>query len=206
VPQKFTPGQKAKLDHDYLAFGETIATSRIAQDGGLLVASVDVASFLTQFAPAGATLDLYWGLWLDSELSGTDGGDFTSGAWRTRVLNTEMANTIAGASLAGNQVTLPAGTYIAWFSAPAYQVNHHATRLYDVTNATVLARGSTTGSVAMLGSSTDSPGFAIFTLGAPAALEVQHCCETDNAGDGMGTACGFGDTETYAQVTVLKVA
>lgn len=45
----------------------------------------------------------------DQKSSGTDGGTFTSGAWRTRTLNTTVLNTIgAGFSLSSNQFTLAA--------------------------------------------------------------------------------------------------
>src|SRR5690242_14620433 len=47
------------------------------------------------------------------------GGTFTSGAWRTRTLNEELRNTL-GASLASNQITLPAGSYYAEWWAVGY--------------------------------------------------------------------------------------
>lgn len=49
---------------------------------------------------------------------GTHGGTFTAGAWRTRDLNTVLTNTISGASLSNNQITLPAGKYYVEASAP----------------------------------------------------------------------------------------
>ena len=61
----------------------------------------------------------------DQKPQGTNGGTFTSGAWRTRDLNTVLTNTITGASLADNQITLPAGKYYVEASAPAYQTFAH---------------------------------------------------------------------------------
>ena len=64
----------------------------------------------------------------DQKTSGTEGGNFTSGAWNTRTLNTEVTDTI-GSTLSSNQFTLPAGTYYIEASAPAYSVGRHLSRL-----------------------------------------------------------------------------
>ena len=64
----------------------------------------------------------------DEKAQNTAGGTFTSGAWRTRDLNTVKTNEITGASLAANQITLPAGTYWVEWSAPAYVVNQNQSK------------------------------------------------------------------------------
>ncbi len=77
--------------------------------------------------------------------SGTGAGDSVA-AWTVRVLNTTTASSIAGASLAANQITLPAGTYDVNASVPCFS-NGVATgfkaRLYDATGAAVLLDGTT---------------------------------------------------------------
>ena len=67
-----------------------------------------------------------------------DGGSFTAGPWVTRDLNTIVTNSIAGASLTGNEITLPAGSYAVDAWAPAYMVRSHKLRLF---NGTVLIEG-----------------------------------------------------------------
>ena len=47
----------------------------------------------------------------DEKAANTPGGTFTASAWQKRDLNTVKTNQISGASLASNQITLPAGTY-----------------------------------------------------------------------------------------------
>ena len=65
----------------------------------------------------------YWNI-VDQKANGTNAGSFTSGAWRTRDLNTTIGNnTITGSSLSSNQFTLPSGTYRINASSPAYGVN-----------------------------------------------------------------------------------
>ena len=59
----------------------------------------------------------------DQKDSTTDGGDFTTGAWRTRNLNTEIADPDGIVSISSNQFTLQAGTYLIKWSAPAYDVD-----------------------------------------------------------------------------------
>ena len=65
-------------------------------------------------------------------------GDFNSGAWRTRILDTEISDTDSIVSLSSNQFTLQAGNYfiVAW--ASALQVNGHQARLRDITNLSLI--------------------------------------------------------------------
>ena len=70
----------------------------------------------------------------DLKASGESGGTFTSGAWRTRVLNTVGTNSIPGAMLDANQVTLPQGLYFAKGFAPCISVNNNALRLQSVSS------------------------------------------------------------------------
>ena len=70
-----------------------------------------------------------------------DGGSFTSGAWRTRDLNTEIADPDGIVSIANNQFTLGAGDYLIEASAPAYSVNQHLIRLQNIKGSTTVQYG-----------------------------------------------------------------
>ena len=48
---------------------------------------------------------------VDEKPSKMHGGNSIAATWQRRDLNTERVNTIVGASLASNQITLPAGKY-----------------------------------------------------------------------------------------------
>lgn len=141
----------------------------------------------------------------DEKTSGTNAGSFTSGAFRTRVLNTVKTNEIAGASLASNQITLPAGTYEILAYAPAYNCAFHWAKLVDVTNTVDLLNGSS-----MYTSDTTSNVVTLsviagrFTLAAQAALEIQHRCTVTKTTNGLGIGTGLG-TETYARALIWKV-
>lgn len=141
----------------------------------------------------------------DEKPLGTDGGTFTAGAWQTRDLNTKVADPGSYASLVANQITLPAGTYRCRIQCPAYLVNKHQARLYNVTNAAVLALGSTQRNPS--GGSPTVPSIVTgrFTLAGTRVLEVQHRCETTALTNGYGIAAGH-DTEIYTIAEFWKEA
>ncbi len=141
----------------------------------------------------------------DQKAQNTVGGSFTSGAWRTRVLNTTVSDTASISSLASNQVTLPAGTYRVFAQAPAYQVNGHQTRLQNITASTTLVTGTSQQSGGAQNNTTTSIVAGIFTLGVSSALEVQHQCATTNGTNGFGVAANF-TTEVYTVAEFWRLA
>jgi hypothetical protein len=143
---------------------------------------------------------------VDEKASNTAGGTFTSGDWRTRDLNTTRTNGISGASLASNQVTLPAGTYYVEGLAAGYMVGGHKARLYNVTDAAEVKLGLTNiagTSVAMLSMAQVA---GRFTISAQKTFELQHRCETTKTTYGFGNGNGFsGVPEVYAELRIWKV-
>lgn len=137
--------------------------------------------------------------------SGVNAGTFSAGAWRTRELNTVIANTIAGASLAGDQITLPAGTYIVRGHAPAASVDRHQARLYCVSVSAIYITGSSELAQDTTPTVTRSVFEGEITIPAPRTFEVQHRCTVSRSSDGLGKAAGFG-TEVYTHVFIEKVA
>lgn len=141
----------------------------------------------------------------DEKAQNTEGGTFTSGAWRTRTLNTEVSDTDGICNLAANQISLAAGTYIFRIRCPGCQVDRHQARLQNVTDATTVMVGgshfnesarATNGSVFVVGKAVIPDG---------KLLEVQHRCQTTFATSGFGFACNF-TTEVYAEAEFWKVA
>lgn len=141
----------------------------------------------------------------DEKASGTAGGTATSGAWRTRTLNTSKVNTISGASLASNQITLPAGTYYLEASAPAVVSDSHQARLYNVTDSVELVLGTSEFNVNTDASQTTSLVVGQFTLTAAKVLELQHQVQTTRASNGFGVAHTFG-VNVYADVRIWRTA
>lgn len=142
----------------------------------------------------------------DKKTGATQGGTFTSGSWQTRTLNEVSEVNGIGSTLSSNEVTLPAGTYLAQWSAPAFYTYGHQTRLYNVTDATVVGYGSTEFvDVAGTGYQTRSIGSAVFTLSSSKALRIEHECTLTRATNGFGVSRGTG-TQIYAEITFIKLA
>lgn len=137
----------------------------------------------------------------DEKASGTDAGTFTTGAWQTRTLNTEVIDTGGHGSLTANQLTLAAGTYECEIACPAVLCNEHQAKLYNVTDAAdtllgPLAYSNTGGGPALV--------TGRFTIAASKVFEVRHRCAVTRATDGFGAAGAWG-TEIYAVARFWKV-
>ena len=143
----------------------------------------------------------------DQKPSGASGGTFTSGAWRTRDLNTVVANTIPGASLANNQVTLPAGVYDIIAFAPAYKAGGHIVCLYSITENALLALGVMEYTGAAYGVSTTSCLTTRITLPVSTILELRHQCSSTQAGNGFGADVNLvGVPSCFSNVFIRRVA
>ena len=141
----------------------------------------------------------------EEQASGTNAGGFTAGSYVTRVLNTTVVNGISGASLASNQITLPAGTYEVTAYVPAQEVNSHKALLYNVTDAANTTIGTTTYCGNAYGASSYSVINARFTIAASKVFEIRHRCSTTRTVYGLGYATTFGDNEVYTTISIRKL-
>jgi hypothetical protein len=144
----------------------------------------------------------------DQKASATDGGTFTSGAWRTRDLNTIQSDLSGLARVSSNQITLPGGTYRANIMCPATAVGRHMARLQSITSGTTLlwgaspsTNGTNTGAAAY-GSSAIVTG--LFILTDQTVLEVQHQCASTKTTDGYGFSAGSAFTVDHETYTVAE--
>lgn len=146
-------------------------------------------------------------LWVrDQKASGTDGGASIAGV-QTRTLNTTVINTIPGASLSGNQVTLPAGTYRITGLAPANSVTGHQSWVYSVTDSAVLFLGQSAYTAnAAANNSLATIAKAQLTLTGTKVLELRHWTAAAVATNGLGRSSGSGQGEVYADMFIEKVA
>ena len=142
----------------------------------------------------------------DEKGSGTQGGAFTSGAWRTRTLSASLTNEISGASLSSNQITLPSGTYFIFASATGLQCSSHTAKLRNITDSSDTLIGSV--EYASSSAAVTSHSFVIgrFTIASQKVFELQHQCGSTQATNGFGNAGGFSVVEVYADVQIWKVA
>ncbi len=143
----------------------------------------------------------------DEKASGGAGGTANAGAYAVRTLNTVVTNTIAGASLASNRFTLPAGTFNIRASAPAFDVNGFKAKLVNFTDASADVIIGTAERASSIGD-VHSRSFIIgqFVLAAPKELQIEMRVVSLKATNGLGAAAFFGDIEVYTEVWVEKVA
>ena len=141
----------------------------------------------------------------DEKASGENGGTFTNGAWRTRDLNTEIADPDGIVSISSNQFTLQAGTYLVRATVPAYKATSHVAKLYNATDSSDIQMGTAqTAHVSYLGQS-NSFISARFTLSSAKALEIQHQCSHTINTDGFGNGHDYG-VNIFTQVEIYKEA
>jgi hypothetical protein len=133
----------------------------------------------------------------DLKAANTPGGTFTAGAWQTRDLNTLENPHAVAASLATNQLTLPAGIWRFWATAAAGNgVLRHQLRLRDITAAATAVLGKS----AAQGGSTITHSFFTgrYESLVETIYELQHRCSTTVATSGFGLAVNFDEQEQYA--------
>lgn len=137
----------------------------------------------------------------DQKASGTDGGSSVANTiTQTRTFNTVDVNTIIGASLSANQVTLPAGTYRVRGRAPGVQTGGHKAFLYNVTDATYTDIGSNAATAATGGSFSDSVISGQFTIATSKTFSMRHITAFAVATLGLGGAVSSGQVEVYAEL------
>lgn len=136
---------------------------------------------------------------VDEKPSGTPAGDSVSGAYNTRDLNTVRVNTISGASLSSNSISLPAGTYrLRAFSPIGSLPTGNRCRILNITTGLVIAIGDS--SVAAGSRLTTE-----FTIASTTAIRLEQRVVTGRS-QGLGYPCSFGDAEVYSEISIEKVA
>lgn len=141
----------------------------------------------------------------DTEAANTNAGTATSGAFTARVLNTTVQSQ-TWASLASNQITLSAGTYLVEASAPAVNTDAHKIKLRNTTDSTDTIIGASAYNGAVSGTSGLATLSGVFTIAGSKTFELQHRVNTTSLTFGLGIASNFGVSEVYAQIKITKTA
>lgn len=142
----------------------------------------------------------------DEKASGVEGGTFTSGAFRTRTLNSVYHNALPGASLDAvlSRFSLQAGTYYIAWQAPSFFVNRNTSRLFNVTDGVAVA-DSRTSYTANSDTQETSHGVAVISIVTAKQFEIQHQSLVTRATNGFGVAGTYGALEIYTVVEVYRV-
>lgn len=138
--------------------------------------------------------------------SGTNGGTYTTGGRATRPINTTRYNTITGASLGSNRVTLPVGTYRISWHTQSFAVNGVSMILRNITDGVdekVGLSNFSAGGTAPVDNPTDD---LLVVSGSSKAFELQMSAGATRNNDGQGTAASQSVAECYLIFKVEKVA
>jgi len=142
---------------------------------------------------------------------GTGTNTLTQSAWTTVPLATSAKNSITGASLASNKLTLPAGDYLvyAMVSMLIPQSSGASTgrcRIYDVTNSAekITSNNHTTNNVASQNSGLVPTLFGYLSVAA--ATEYRLEAWTSTASVNLGSADTSSSAEKYANLVVIDLA
>ena len=141
-----------------------------------------------------------YAIFADQKAQNTQGGTFTTGAWRQRDLNTTIANTdTTNITLGTNDFTLLAGNYFIQWSFCAHNVYQNQTQLHDGTITIAI------GTCTYAGNTTPATGETRVTPSTSTTYQIQHRCASTKASDGLGVAANY-QTEQYATVLIFKEA
>src|SRR5581483_9387461 len=143
----------------------------------------------------------------EEQTTNTGGGTATAGAFQARIFNTVVRNALAGASLNGTtgDVTLQAGSYYIEWSAPAFEVGNHLTRLQNITDGTTIETGTSEENATATTITTRSNGSTVLTITSAKAIELQHSFQTTKSTTGLGAPTNLGAKEVYAWLKVWRV-
>jgi hypothetical protein len=138
---------------------------------------------------------------------GTAGGTATINAYTARVLNTVAMNTLSGASLSSNQVTLGAGTYMVEFYSVVQNPNDGRVRFTATDLSAQVYSPSFTFSSSNFGANIPLGGKGVLTLTSTKTFELQYYVKANGGGgNSLGSAVSIGsDTEKYAEVIITRI-
>lgn len=143
----------------------------------------------------------------ETQTAGTQGGAAVSGSWIKRTLNTKTTDEI-GITLANSNFTLPGATkpgkYLIRWSAPAFDVDGHQSRLYNNTAAGAVQQGTSEASNSVSDQDqTRSFGSYIANVSADTTFSIEHRVNTSSsAGNGFGVNPSVG-SEVFTVVEII---
>ena len=144
----------------------------------------------------------------DEKSAGTDGGDATSGAWRTRVLNTLSDPDSIGIALNNDKFKLPPGKYtVIAFSTFFSSTNHSKFRIVEDPDGT--AGNIALSMVAKLGAgiNTHIPLMGRIDIAVATDYEIQYRVEVTNNTVGLGSSTAIdSQVEIYSLIEIMRTS
>ena len=139
----------------------------------------------------------------DQKATDAAGGSSSTGSFNTRDLNTELADPDGIVSISSNQFTLQAGTYLIKASAPAYNAQRHQCLIWNVTDSSSVAIG--TSEYCHNAASVQTRSFAIgrTTISSAKVFDIRQRVDVASDTFGLGVESNF---DTLASIyTIVEI-
>lgn len=141
----------------------------------------------------------------DEKASGVGGGGTVANVWTARGLNTIETDGIPGSSLSSNQIVLEAGQYEVRAVSKFYRTGRVQTRLYNATDNTPLALGTSCDARNLDTTDVSSHIDGFFEITDTKAIELQYqAVFAQSSSSALGRAASIG-IEVYAIVSIRKL-
>ena len=141
----------------------------------------------------------------DVKAQGVAGGSSSANTWQTRDINTIKVNRI-GATLANNQVTVPAGTYKIRARVPGAVVVLFRVAIYNATDGTYLEFSGSQRADSSYADNIYAEVEGEFTFTVPTKIELRFWSSGAYATTGFGYASNTtGVSESYSEITIWKM-
>lgn len=140
----------------------------------------------------------------DEKATNTAPQSLTASVWNIRDLQTTDVNTLTGASLAANVITLPEGTFDVEGLCKAYRSNSTKARLYDITNSATLVVSTVDGSHSSFYSGVDLHIIGRITVASGGiTCRLEQIVQT--ASDGGVGAYAVAESSIYSYIKFTEV-
>ena len=137
-----------------------------------------------------------------------NGGTFSSGADRVRVLDSEEhdGESFVTLNTSTGEFTLPSGAYLIYFESVAFDVNNHRAKIVTDGGSTVLT-GNNARSAAADATMTTSSGFGRVYNSSTEGYFLKHRCGSTKTTSGFGQDMNFdSDLEFYSTVVIMRMS
>jgi len=178
--------------------------------GGLPDGIVDADMIATDAVTAtkiGVKAFVSYALVMDQKTQNTQGGQFATGSWIIRDLNTIGFDSDSIVSVASNKFTLAAGNYLIKWKCPCYRIDRAASRLYDVTNSAAISpAGRNTHNYPTTGyAQTNTEGLARVSPSGSTEYRIENRSFQTRDTNGLGVGTNFA-AEVFTTVEIYKEA
>ncbi|MDZ8096716.1 MAG: hypothetical protein RMZ42_32980 [Nostoc sp. DedQUE05] len=142
---------------------------------------------------------------LETQVSGTEGGNATAGAWTKRKLNNIRSDETALVTISNNEFTLPAGIYNFNLLSPFYRTATTRIRLRNISDNAIIAT-----SISIYpGAGVDIQCLAElqgkFTIAANKSLAIEYRAFRNQDSASLGLSSGWGIEEIFTVINLFKV-